>query len=107
MVHGGSRIIAKKKDRCYNIGIAGTLSPCIDPGWSSSSSSGERLLVPRVNTSTVQRCAFSVVAPSVWNSLPSQIRLLPDCTKELHAFALYKLLKIDLFHPGWTGSESE
>ena len=41
------------------------------------SASGGKLLVPRVNTSTMQRRAFSVVAPSIWNSLPSQIRLLP------------------------------
>src|SRR6218665_2275629 len=37
------------------------------------SSSGGKLLVPCVNTSTMQRRAFSVVAPSIWNSLPSQI----------------------------------
>src|SRR6218665_204730 len=42
-----------------------------------SSSGGGKLLVPRVNTSTMQHRAFSVVAPSIWNSLPSQIRLLP------------------------------
>src|SRR6218665_3396668 len=47
------------------------------------SSSGGKLLVPSVNTSTMQRCAFSVVAPSIWNSLPSQI-----ATKELHTCAL-------------------
>src|SRR6218665_3958255 len=40
-------------------------------------SSGGKLLVPRVNTSTTQRRAFSVVDPSIWNSFPSQIRLLP------------------------------
>src|SRR6218665_502577 len=60
--------------------LAGTLSPCVDPGWlrqALRSSSGVKLLVPRVNTSTMQRRAFSVVAPSIWNSLPSQIRLLP------------------------------
>src|SRR6218665_3261874 len=41
------------------------------------SSSGGKLVVPRVNTSTLQHRAFSVVAPSIWNSPPSQIRLLP------------------------------
>src|SRR6218665_2969971 len=60
-------------------------------------------VVPRVNTSTMQRRAFSVVAPSIWNSLPSQIRLLPKSYRPL----LYKLLKTDLFHCGWTGSASE
>src|SRR6218665_554771 len=57
------------------------------------SSSGGKLLVPRVNTSTMQLRAFSVVAPSIWNSLPSQIRLLPKSYTPL----LYKLLKTDLF----------
>ena len=61
------------------------------------------LLVPRVNTSTMQRRAFSVIAPSIWNSLPSQIRLLPKSYTPL----LYKLLKTDLLHRGWTGSASE
>src|SRR6218665_66724 len=67
------------------------------------SSSGGDLLVPYVNTSTMQHRAFSVVAPSIWNSLPSQIRLLPKSYTPL----LYKLLKTDLFHCGWTGSASE
>src|SRR6218665_2692524 len=67
------------------------------------SSSGGKLLVPRLNTSTMQRRAFSVVAPSIWNSLSSQIRLLPKSYTPL----LYKLLKTDFFHRGWTGSASE
>jgi len=67
------------------------------------SSSGGKLLVPRVNTSTMQRREFSVVAPSIWNSLPSQIRLFPKSYTPL----LCKLLKTDLFHRGWTGSASE
>src|SRR6218665_2504926 len=53
------------------------------------SSSGGKLLVPRVNTSTMQRRAFSVVAPSIWNSLPSQNRLLP---KSYTPLLVYKLL---------------
>src|SRR6218665_1598234 len=64
---------------------------------------GVKRFVPRVNTSTMQRRAFSVVAPSIWNSLPSQIRLLPKSYTPL----LYKLLKTDFFHRGWTGSASE
>jgi len=67
------------------------------------SSSGGKLLVPRVDTSTMQRRAFSVAALSIWNSLPSQIRLLPKS----YTLLLYKLLKTDLFHRGWTGSTSE
>ena len=44
----------------------------------------------------MQRRAFSVAAPSIWNSLPSQIRLLPKSYTPL----LYKLLKTDVFHRG-------
>src|SRR6218665_572852 len=67
------------------------------------SPSGGKLVVPNVNTSTLQHRAFSVVAPSIWYSLPSQIRLLPKTYTPL----LYKLLKTDLFHLDWTGSASE
>src|SRR6218665_1155112 len=58
----------------------------VDPGWRQAlrSSSGGKLLVPHVNTSTMQRHAFSVVAPTVWNSLPSQIRLLPKSCSLIH-----------------------
>src|SRR6218665_1625892 len=67
------------------------------------SCSGGRLLLPRVSTSTIQRCAFSVVTPSIWNSLPLQIQLLQKSYTPL----LYKLLKAGLFHRGWTESTSE
>src|SRR6218665_1391631 len=33
-------------------------------------------LDPRVNTSTAQRCTFSVIAPSIWNEPPLEKRLL-------------------------------
>ena len=68
------------------------------------SSSGDKLLVPRVNTPTMQHRAFSVVAPSIWNSFPLQIRMLP---LKSYTPLLYKLLKTDLFQRGWTGSASE
>src|SRR6218665_147443 len=45
------------------------------------SSSGGKLLVLRVNTSTMQHHAFSVVAPSVRNLLPSQIPLYQRATR--------------------------
>ena len=60
-----------------------------------SASSGE-LLVPRARTSTRQRCAFSVVGPSVWNALPLEIRLLPRDNSS----TFYKLLKTHLYHRG-------
>ena len=50
------------------------------------SSSGGKLLVPCVNTSTMQRRPFAVVFPSIWNLLPLQIRLLP---KSYMPFALH------------------
>ena len=63
------------------------------------SPSGGKLLVPRANTSTMQRRALWVVAPFIWTSLPLQIRLLSKSNTPL----LYKLLKTDLYHRGWTG----
>ena len=64
-----------------------------------------KLLVPRVKTSTIDLLcgAVSVVASSIWNSLPFQIRLLPKSNTPL----LYKLLKTDIFHRHWTESASE
>src|SRR6218665_755147 len=70
------------------------------------SSSGRKLLVPRVNTSTMQRRAFSIVAPAIWKLLLSQIRLLPKSYTPL-LYIVYKLIKTDFFHRGWTGSASE
>ena len=54
----------------------------------SNSSNGDNVNYSIINnnTSTMLRRAFSFVVPSIWNSLPSQIRLLPKI--ELHAFAL-------------------
>jgi len=66
------------------------------------SSSGGKLLVLYVNTSTMQRLAFSVVASSIWNSLPLQIRLLPKTYMTL-LYKLFTKLKLIIFHRGWTG----
>ena len=54
------------------------------------SSSGDELFVPHVNTSTIQRRAFSVVAPSIWNAL------LLEILSESNTPLFYKLLKTDL-----------
>src|SRR6218665_3149948 len=43
--------------------------------------SGGKFLVPSLNTLIMQCRAFSVVAPSIWHSLPLQIRLLPRVTR--------------------------
>src|SRR6218665_1386360 len=79
---------------------AGMMSSCNDPGWPSCASFPfwGQTRSSRVNTSTMQHRAFSVVAPSIWNSLLSQIRLLPKSYTPL----LYKLLQTDLFHLDWT-----
>ena len=44
-------------------------------------SSGGKLVVSRVNTSTMQHRAFSIAAPSIRNSLPSPIRLYKRSTR--------------------------
>src|SRR6218665_3846681 len=72
--------VALSSRHCLSL-LAGTVSPCslstLIGRRALRSSSGGKLLVPHVNTSIMQRRAFSVAAPSIWNSLPSQIRLLP------------------------------
>jgi len=37
-------------------------------------STGHQFVVPRYNTSTFGRRAFSVAGPTVWNSLPDKLR---------------------------------
>ena len=59
--------VALSSRRCPSL-LAGTLSPCIDPivgRQAPRSSSGGKLLVSRVDISTMQCRAFSVVAPSI------------------------------------------
>jgi hypothetical protein len=60
-------------------------------------------LVPFARTSTMQRCAFSVVGPSVWNDLPPALRLLPRDSSG----SFYSRLKTFLFEQAWVGSASE
>src|SRR6218665_1113181 len=47
--------------------------------------------------------AFSIVGPSVWNGLPSELRSLP---RDLSS-SFYKLLKTLLYGRAWAGSASE
>ena len=54
------------------------------------SSSGNSLVVPRTSSKLADR-GFSVCGPTLWNSLPKQIRLATSCTK------FRKLLKTHLF----------
>src|SRR6218665_1373245 len=66
-----------------------------------SASKGD-FLVPRARTATRQKTAFSIVGPSVWNGLPSELRSLP---RDLSS-SFYKL-KALLFGRAWAGSASE
>src|SRR6218665_3904646 len=60
-------------------------------------------LVLHARTATRQKRAFSIVGPSVWNGLPSEICSLP---RDLSS-SFYKLLKTLLFGRAWAGSASE
>jgi len=44
------------------------------PPWALHSSDAPMLVVPRIHTELARR-AFSVAAPSTWNSVPADIRL--------------------------------
>ena len=59
--------------------------------------------VPHIRTAIKQLRAFSIVGPSTWNSLPSEIRSLP---RDLSS-SFYKLLKTFIFAEAWAGSASE
>src|SRR6218665_2444692 len=63
------------------------------------------LLVPfaRTCTSAKQSRAFSVVGPSIWNGLPSQLRTLPRALSP----AFFSQLKTALFSRAGVGSASE
>src|SRR6218665_1784209 len=79
--------------------LAGTLSPCVDPGWASSASflfRWQTLSSPCKHLDYAASCILSCC------SFYLEFTSLADSavTKELHAFAqslLYKLLKTDFF----------
>ena len=62
-----------------------------------------QLLVPRARLTARQRRAFSVAGPSIWNDLPSELRLLPLTNQT----GFYKSLKSFFFCRGWAGSAPE
>src|SRR6218665_2035691 len=84
---------------------SGALQPDFGLLWSPISPLGHQgdFLVPRARTATRQKRAFSIVSPSVWNDLPSELRSLP---RDLSS-SFYKLLKTLLFGRAWAGSASE
>ena len=61
-----------------------------------SASRGD-FVVPHTRTSIKQHKAFSIVGPSAWNSLPSELRSLP---RDLPS-SFYKLLKTFIFAQAW------
>src|SRR6218665_60510 len=67
-----------------------------------SASRGD-FVVPHARTAIKQHRAFSIVGSSVQNSLPSEIRSLPQ---ELSS-SFYKLLKTFIFARAWAGSASQ
>src|SRR6218665_99182 len=64
-----------------------------------SASRGD-FVVPHARTAIKQHRAFSIVGPSVWNSLPSEIRSLPQDLSS----SFYKLLKTFIFARAWVGA---
>ena len=68
-----------------------------------SASRGE-LAVPFARTSKMQLRAFSVVGPTIWNNLPSDLRVLLAGDS---AYTFYKNLKTVLYRRSWAGSASE
>src|SRR6218665_1671032 len=69
--------------------------------WGDRSPSPPRS--PPLRTAIKQHRVFSIVGPSDWNSLPSEIRSLP---RDLSS-SFYKLLKTFIFARAWTGIASE
>src|SRR6218665_241191 len=61
------------------------------------------LLIPFARTSTKQSRAFSVVGPSTWNGLPSQLRIFPRAL----SLAFFSHIKTALFSRAGVGSASE
>ena len=80
-----------------------TLTSACSGRRSLRSASRGDFMVPHARSATRQRRAFSIVGPSLWNGLPSDLRSLP---RDLSG-SFYKLLKTFLFDRAWFGSTSE
>src|SRR6218665_837505 len=72
-------------------------------GRSLRSSERGLLSVPFARTTIMQTRTCSVVAPTVWNSLPPALRLLPSTLSG----TFYNQFKTVLFDPAGVGSTSE
>src|SRR6218665_3007985 len=86
----------------YLLELFNLISACSGRRSLRSATKGD-FLVPRARTATRHKRAFSIVGPSVWNDLPSELRSLP---RDLSS-SFYKLLKTLLFGRTWAGSASE
>ena len=80
-----------------------TLTSACSGRRSLRSASRGDFMVPHARSATRQRRAFSIVGPSLWNSLPSDLRSFPRD----FSGSFYKLLKTFLFDRAWVGSASE
>src|SRR6218665_1487281 len=101
-MHSADNVNVKKETGRQIDRSRDTFSDCSGRRSLRSATKGD-FLVPRARTATRQKRAFSIVGPSVWNDLPSELRSLP---RELSS-SFYKLLKTLLFGRAWAGSASE
>ena len=58
------------------------------------------LLVPFARTSAKQSRAFSMVGPSIWNGLPSQLRIFPRALSPVFFFLNLRLLFLSVLESG-------
>jgi len=58
-------------------------------------------VIPHAHTAIKQHRAFSIVGPSAWTSLPSELCSLPQDLSS----SFYRLLKTCLFAQAWSTSE--
>jgi len=61
------------------------------------------ILVPLAHTAPRQKKAFSIVGPSVWDSISSDLRSLPQDLSS----SFYRLLKTFRFDRAWTENTFE
>ena len=67
------------------------------------SASRDDFMAPLTRTDTVDKWAFSIVDPSVWNSFPSVLCSLPQYLSS----SVYGFFKTFIFDRAWTGRTSE
>src|SRR6218665_1918579 len=78
------------------------ISACSGRQLIRSASRGD-FVVPHARTAINQHGTFSILGPSAWNSLTSELHSLP----QVLSGSFYKLLKTFIFAWAWAGSASE